>query len=82
MDKRLNIRTKDPLSTSIYKGFRNSMSTRERDQYIYISYYFTETMEIDVFKNKNKTSFLVKLVLAGCKQAQNLFGQRREYPLE
>ena len=39
-------------------------------------------MEIDVFKNKNKTSFLVKLVLAGCKQAQNLFGQRREYPLE
>lgn len=82
MDKRLNIRTKDPLSTSIYKGFRNSMSTRERDQYIYISYYFTETMEIDVFKNKNKTSLLVKLVLAGCKQAQNLFGQRREYPLE
>ena len=39
-------------------------------------------MEIEVFKNKNKTSFLVKLVLAGHKQAQNLFGQRREYPLE
>ena len=76
------MRTKDPLSTSIYKDFRNCMSTRGRDQYIYISYYFTKTMEIEVFKNKNKTSFLVKLVLAGHKQAQNLFGQRREYPLE
>ena len=82
MDQRLNIRTKDPLSSSIYKGFRNSMSTRGRDQYIYISHYFTETMEIEMLKNKNKTSFLVKLVLAGHKQSQNLSGQRREYPLE
>lgn len=58
------------------------MSTRGRDQNIYISHYFTETMEIEVFKNTNKTSFFVKLVLAGHKQSQNLSGQRREYPLE
>ena len=58
------------------------MSTRGRDQNIYISHYFTETMEIEVFKNKNKTSFFMKLVLAGHKQSQNLSGQRREYPLE